>query len=105
MDFKFLEFLKQIISEGFYAIVVKLVIAFVILKKAIQLLYKTKKTKDEYIDLKTTVADLKTKLENMDKENQKRDLDNFAKITQVNHKIDNVVNSVELILKIMKNEK
>jgi hypothetical protein len=105
MDFKFFEFLKQIISEGFYAIVVKLVIAFVILKKAIQLLYKTKKTKDEYIDLKTTVADLKTKLENMDKENQKRDLDNFAKITQVNHKIDNVVNSVELILKIMKNEK
>ncbi len=105
MDFKFLEFLKQIISEGFYAIVVKLVITFVILKKAIQLLYKTKKTKDEYIDLKTTVADLKTKLENMDKENQKRDLDNFAKITQVNHKIDNVVNSVELILKIMKNEK
>ncbi|NBX53281.1 MAG: hypothetical protein EBT63_06520 [Proteobacteria bacterium] len=105
MDFKFLELVKQIISEGFYAIVVKLVIAFVILKKAIQLLYKTKKTKDEYIDLKTTVADLKTKLENMDKENQKRDLDNFAKITQVNHKIDNVVNSVELILKIMKNEK
>jgi hypothetical protein len=105
MDFKFLELVKQIISEGFYAIVVKLVITFVILKKAIQLLYKTKKTKDEYIDLKTTVADLKTKLENMDKENQKRDLDNFAKITQVNHKIDNVVNSVELILKIMKNEK
>lgn len=105
MDFKFLELVKQIISEGFYAIVVKIFVGFVLLKKIIQLLFKIKDTKDENEYLKTTVADLKKKLEDIDKENQKRDLDNFAKITQVNHKVDNLNNSIELILKIIKNEK
>ena len=77
MDFKFLEFLKEIINDALYASIAKLAIAFYLGKKFIQFLisgfnlaYKTKEKANEYIELKKDVIDLKK--DNI--ENKERDL-------------------------------
>ena len=77
MDFKFLEFLKEIINDALYASIAKLAIAFYLGKKFIQFLisgfnlaYKTKEKANEYIELKKDVIDLKK--DNL--ENKERDL-------------------------------
>lgn len=77
MDFKFLEFLKQIINESVYASIAKIAIGIYCLKKIIQFIikginiaFKTKEKADEYIELKQDVADLKK--DNI--ENKERDL-------------------------------
>ena len=77
MDFKFLEFLKEIINDTLYASIAKLAIAFYLGKKFIQFLisgfnlaYKTKEKANEYIELKKDVIDLKK--DNI--ENKERDL-------------------------------
>ena len=77
MDFKFLEFLKEIINDALYTSIAKLAIAFYLGKKFIQFLisgfnlaYKTKEKANEYIELKKDVIDLKK--DNI--ENKERDL-------------------------------
>ena len=77
MDFKFIEFLKQIINESVYASIAKIAIGIYCLKKIIQFIikginiaFKTKEKADEYIELKQDVADLKK--DNI--ENKERDL-------------------------------
>ena len=77
MDFKFLEFLKEIINDGLYTSIAKLAIAFYCLKKVIQFIitginiaFKTKEKANEYIELKKDVIDLKK--DNI--ENKERDL-------------------------------
>lgn len=77
MDFKFLEFLKEIINDALYTSIAKLAIAFYLIKKFIQFLisgfnlaYKTKEKANEYIELKKDVIDLKK--DNI--ENKERDL-------------------------------
>ena len=66
MDFKFIEFLKEIIDDALYASIAKLAIAFYIGKKFIEFLisgfniaYKEKERRKEYIDVKKDVADCK----------------------------------------------
>ena len=77
MDFKFLEFLKEIINDALYASIAKLAIAFYCLKKVIQFIitginiaFKTKEKANEYIELKKDLIDLKK--DNI--ENKERDL-------------------------------
>ena len=77
MDFRFLEFLKEIINDTLYASIAKLAIAFYLGKKFIQFLvsgfniaYKAKEKQNEYIELKKDVVDLKK--DNV--ENKERDL-------------------------------
>ena len=77
MDFRFLEFLKEIINDALYTSIAKLAIAFYLGKKFIQFLisgfnlaYKTKEKANEYIELKKDVIDLKK--DNI--ENKERDL-------------------------------
>lgn len=77
MDFKFLEFLKEIINDALYTSIAKLAIAFYCLKKVIQFIitginiaFKTKEKANEYIELKKDVIDLKK--DNI--ENKERDL-------------------------------
>lgn len=77
MDFKFLEFLKEIINDALYTSIAKLAIAFYLAKKFIQFLitafniaFKTKEKANEYIELKKDVIDLKK--DNI--ENKERDL-------------------------------
>ena len=77
MDFRFIEFLKEIINDALYASIAKLAIAFYLSKKFIQFLisgfnlaYKTKEKANEYIELKKDVIDLKK--DNI--ENKERDL-------------------------------
>lgn len=77
MDFKFLEFLKEIINDALYTSIAKLAIVFYLSKKFIQFLisgfnlaYKTKEKANEYIELKKDVIDLKK--DNI--ENKERDL-------------------------------
>ena len=77
MDFKFIEFLKDIINESIYASIAKIAIGIYCLKKAIQFIitginiaFKTKEKANEYIELKKDVIDLKK--DNI--ENKERDL-------------------------------
>ncbi len=77
MDFRFLEFLKEIINDALYTSIAKLAIAFYCLKKVIQFIitginiaFKTKEKANEYIELKKDVIDLKK--DNI--ENKERDL-------------------------------
>ena len=77
MDFRFLEFLKEIINDTLYASIAKLAIAFYLGKKFVQFLitgfnyaYKEKEKQKEYIELKKDVVDLKK--DNV--ENKERDL-------------------------------
>ena len=84
MDFRFLEFLKEIINDTLYASIAKLAIAFYLGKKFIQFLitafniaYKKKEEqkedlqfKKDFIELKKDVIDLKK--DNL--ENKERDL-------------------------------
>lgn len=81
MDFRFLEFLKEIINDTLYASIAKLAIAFYLGKKFIQFLitgfnyaYKEKEKQKEYIELKKDVVDLKK--DNV--ENKERDLKTHA---------------------------
>lgn len=102
MDFKFLEFLKQIINESVYASIAKIAIGIYCLKKIIQFIikginiaFKTKEKADEYIELKKDVADLKKdNIENKERdlkthkliENLQQDLTAYKSRT---HKIEN----------------
>ena len=95
MDFKFIEFLKEIIDDALYASIAKLAIAVYIGKKFIEFLisgfniaYKEKERRKEYIDLKKDVADFKIEQK---KTNEKleafgTDLNAYKKRT---HKIEN----------------
>ena len=95
MDFKFIEFLKEIIDDALYASIAKLAIAFYIGKKFIEFLisgfniaYKEKERRKEYIELKKDVADFKIEQK---KTNEKLeafgiDLNAYKKRT---HKIEN----------------
>ena len=88
MDFRFLEFLKEIINDTLYASIAKLAIAFYLGKKFIQFLitafniaYKKKEEqkediqfKKDFIELKKDVIDLKK--DNL--ENKERDLKTHA---------------------------
>ena len=77
MDFRFLEFLKEIVNDTLYASIAKLAIAFYLGKKFIQFLvsgfniaYKAKEKQKEYIEFKKDIIDLKK--DNV--ENKERDL-------------------------------
>jgi hypothetical protein len=95
MDFKFIEFLKEIIDDALYASIAKLAIAFYLGKKFIEFLisgfniaYKEKERRKEYIELKKDVADFKIEQK---KTNEKLeafgiDLNAYKKRT---HKIEN----------------
>lgn len=95
MDFRFLEFFKEIINDALYASIAKLAIAFYLGKKFIQFLisgfnlaYKTKEKANEYIELKKDVIDLKKdnlKTHDILKELQ-QDVNAYKKRT---HKIEN----------------
>lgn len=102
MDFKFLEFIKEIISDSVYASIAKIAVGFYCLKKLIQfaikglnLAFKTKEISNEYAELKKDVADLKiANIENKERdlkthkliENLQTDLTAYKKRT---HKIEN----------------
>ena len=101
MDFKFIEFLKEIIDDALYASIAKLAIAVYIGKKFIEFLisgfniaYKEKERRKEYIELKKDVADFKIEQkktnEKLEKTNEKlevfgTDLNAYKKRT---HKIE-----------------
>ena len=84
MDFKFLEFLKEIINDALYASIAKLAIAFYLGKKFIQFLitafniaYKKKEEQKEDIQYKKDVIELKKDVIDLKKdnlENKERDL-------------------------------
>ena len=88
MDFKFIEFLKEIIDDALYASIAKLAIAFYLCKNFIEFLitafniaYKKKEEqkedlqfKKDFIELKKDVIDLKK--DNL--ENKERDLKTHA---------------------------
>jgi predicted nuclease with TOPRIM domain len=121
MDFKFLEFIKEIISDSVYASIAKIAVGFYCLKKLIQfaikglnLAFKTKEISNEYAELKKDVADLKiANIENKERdlkthkliENLQTDLTAYKKRT---HKIENenvalnklVEQNVQLLQKI-----
>lgn len=77
MDFKFIEFLKEIINDTLYGSIAKLAIGFYLCKKFIQFLisgfniaFIAKEKQNEYIELQKDVIDLKK--DNV--ENKERDL-------------------------------
>ena len=84
MDFRFLEFLKEIINDTLYASIAKLAIAFYLGKKFIQFLitafniaYKKKEEQKEDIQYKKDVIELKEDVAELKKdnlENKERDL-------------------------------
>ena len=84
MDFRFLEFLKEIINDTLYASIAKLAIAFYLGKKFIQFLitafniaYKKKEEQKEDIQYKKDVIELKKDVADLKKdnlENKERDL-------------------------------
>ena len=84
MDFKFIEFLKEIIDDALYASIAKLAIAFYLGKKFIQFLisgfniaYKKKEEQKEDIQYKKDVIELKKDVADLKKdnlENKERDL-------------------------------
>ena len=84
MDFRFLEFLKEIINDTLYASIAKLAIAFYLGKKFIQFLitafniaYKKKEEQKEDLQFKKDVIELKKDVIDLKKdnlENKERDL-------------------------------
>jgi len=84
MDFRFIEFLKEIINDTLYASIAKLAIAFYLGKKFIQFLitgfniaYKKKEEQKEDIQYKKDVIELKKDVADLKKdnlENKERDL-------------------------------
>ena len=103
MDFRFLEFLKEIINDTLYASIAKLAIAFYLGKKFIQFLvsgfniaYKAKEKQNEYIELKKDVVDLKK--DNV--ENKERDLKTHA----ILNKLEKDLNAYREIKHDIKNE-
>ena len=84
MDFRFLEFLKEIINDTLYASIAKLAIAFYLGKNFIQFLitafniaYKKKEEQKEDIQYKKDVIELKEDVAELKKdnlENKERDL-------------------------------
>ena len=98
MDFKFIEFLKEIIDDALYASIAKLAIAFYIGKKFIEFLitafniaYKKKEEQKEDIQYKKDVIELKEAHKKANLENEKRDL----KTHEILNKLDQKVNKVE----------
>ena len=98
MDFRFLEFLKEIINDALYASIAKLAIAFYIGKKFIEFLitafniaYKKKEEQKEDIQYKKDVIELKEAHKKANLENEKRDL----KTHEILNKLDQKVNKVE----------
>ena len=110
MDFRFLEFLKEIINDALYASIAKLAIAFYLGKKFIQFLitafniaYKKKEEqkedlqfKKDFIELKKDVIDLKK--DNL--ENKERDLKTHA----ILNKLEKDLNAYREIKHDIKNE-
>ena len=110
MDFKFIEFLKEIIDDALYASIAKLAIAFYLGKKFIQFLitafniaYKKKEEqkedlqfKKDFIELKKDVIDLKK--DNL--ENKERDLKTHA----ILNKLEKDLNAYREIKHDIKNE-
>ena len=110
MDFRFLEFLKEIINDALYASIAKLAIAFYLGKKFIQFLisgfniaYKKKEEqkedlqfKKDFIELKKDVIDLKK--DNL--ENKERDLTTHA----ILNKLEKDLNAYREIKHDIKNE-
>ena len=88
MDFRFLEFLKEIINDTLYASIAKLAIAFYLGKKFIQFLitafniaYKKKEEQKEDLQFKKDVIELKKDVIDLKKdnlENKERDLKTHA---------------------------
>ena len=84
MDFRFIEFLKEIINDTLYASIAKLAIAFYLGKKFIQFLitafniaYKKKEEQKEDLQFKKDVIELKKDVIDLKKdnlENKERDL-------------------------------
>jgi predicted nucleic acid-binding Zn-ribbon protein len=98
MDFRFLEFLKEIINDTLYASIAKLAIAFYLGKKFIEFLitafniaYKKKEEQKEDIQYKKDVIELKEAQKKANLENEKRDL----KTHEILNKLDQKVNKLE----------
>ncbi len=121
MDFRFLEFLKEIINDTLYASIAKLAIAFYLGKKFIQFLitafniaYKKKEEQKEDLQFKKDVIELKKDVIDLKKdnlENKERDLKtheilkelqgNVNAYKQRTHKIEN--ENIALIKTLEKN--
>ena len=108
MDFRFLEFLKEIINDTLYASIAKLAIAFYLGKKFIQFLitafniaYKKKEEQKEDIQYKKDVIELKEAQKKADLANEKRDL----KTHEILNKLDQKVNKLEKDLNAYKDKK
>jgi hypothetical protein len=105
MDFRFLEFLKEIINDTLYASIAKLAIAFYLGKKFIQFLitafniaYKKKEEQKEDIQYKKDVIELKEAQKKADLANEKRDLKTHEILKSIEekfNKLDEKVNKVE----------
>ena len=108
MDFRFLEFLKEIINDTLYASIAKLAIAFYLGKKFIQFLitafniaYKKKEEQKEDIQYKKDVIELKEAQKKADLANEKRDL----KTHEILNKLDQKVNKLEKDLNAYREKK
>ena len=108
MDFRFIEFLKEIINDTLYASIAKLAIAFYLGKKFIQFLitafniaYKKKEEQKEDIQYKKDVIELKEAQKKADLANEKRDL----KTHEILNKLDEKVNKLEKDLNAYKDKK
>ena len=105
MDFRFLEVLKEIITDSLYASVAKLAIAFYLGKKFIQFLitafniaYQKKEEQKEDIQYKKDVIELKEAQKKADLANEKRDLKTHEILKSIEekfNKLDQKVNKVE----------
>lgn len=105
MDFKFIEFLKEIINDALYTSIAKLAIAFYLGKKFIQFLitafniaYKKKEEQKEDIQYKKDVIELKEAQKKADLANEKRDLKTHEILKSIEekfNKLDEKVNKVE----------
>jgi uncharacterized membrane protein (DUF106 family) len=61
------------------------------------------KAMKKFIGIQNEYEELKERVEKMDKENKERDLQNFQKISQVNHKIDDVKQALDnLVINLIK---
>ena len=110
MDFRFLEFLKEIINDALYASIAKLAIAFYLGKKFIQFLitafniaYKKKEEQKEDLQFKKDVIELKKDVIDLKKdnlENKERDLKTHA----ILNKLEKDLNAYREIKHDIKNE-
>ena len=110
MDFRFLEFLKEIINDTLYASIAKLAIAFYLGKKFIQFLitafniaYKKKEEQKEDLQFKKDVIELKKDVIDLKKdnlENKERDLKTHA----ILNKLEKDLNAYKEIKHDIKNE-